>query len=401
MTLHAWQQWPAAHQAYQRAIALAPDAWQWRYLDGLVLEQLGRPRDAAARFAEALEIEPAHLPSRVERARALLDAGDHDTARELYSELLKEAAAEPLAAYGLGRLAALAGRHDEAAAMFERAIRLFPEFGAAYYGLALAERARGRKAEAAAALEKHREYGNRWPAVDDPLEAAVAARKKGASEELKRGIALALKGDVEGAIAAHEAALAAEPDLPQARVNLISLYGRLKRWDEAEKHYEAAVESGKNLAEAHYNYGVMLGLQERWDEAAEAYRQAVAVNPSYAQAYNNLGQILERQHRLPEAAQAYEKAVESQPALRLARFNLGRMLIAANRAAEAVDVLEPLRQPRDAETARYLFALSVALVRAGKTTEGIAVARDAHKLAVEHQQAELAAAIERNLKQIQ
>ncbi len=400
MTLQAWKQWLAAHEAFARAAALSPSTLDWWYLDGLVLQQLGRPAEAASRFLDALQIDATHLPARVKRAEALLDAGDHPAAAELYTQLLKEPAAEPLAAHGLGRLAALAGRPDEAASHFQQAIRAFPEFGAAYYGLALAERARGRTGEAAAALERYQQFGNRWPAVEDSLKAAVAARNEGADYQLRRGLQLADQGDLQGAIAAHEAALAIEPRLAQAHVNLISLHGRAGNWAQAEKHYREVLAIGSSLGEAHYNYAVMLGLQARWDEAAAAYRQAVAVSPRHPQAHNNLGQYLERQRLLADAESEYRKAVESEPTFRLARFNRGRMLIALGRTQEAIEVLEPLREPKDAEAPRYLFALSVALLRGGRQAEGLETAKQAQKLAVEHGQTELAAAIERDLARL-
>jgi hypothetical protein len=37
--LHAWEQWDGAHQAYARAQALAPGAFDWPYLDAVVLQR--------------------------------------------------------------------------------------------------------------------------------------------------------------------------------------------------------------------------------------------------------------------------------------------------------------------------------------------------------------------------
>src|SRR5881392_319251 len=103
-------------------------------------------------------------------------------------------------------------------------------------------------------------------------------------------------------------------------------------------------------------------MQAKWELAADAYRQAIAVNPLHADAHNNLGQIFERQRQFAAAAEEYRRACDSQPAFRVARFNLGRMLIALGRNAEAIDELEKLTERRDAEAARYLFALSTAHV---------------------------------------
>ena len=73
------------------------------------------------------------------------------------------------------------------------------------------------------------------------------------------------------------------------------------------------------------------------------------------------------------------------------------MLIALGRPQEAVTELEKLVEPRDAEAPRYLFALAVAHVRAGRKDEGIKWATDAKHLAVQFGQHDLAAAIDRDL----
>jgi tetratricopeptide (TPR) repeat protein len=398
--LQAWEQWDAAHGAYARARALAPQAFEWHYLDGVVLERLARHAEAAAAFRQALIASPGYLPARVKLAETLLETGDPGDLAEsgrLFEALAREPAAEPAAELGLGRLAAAQGRHDVAVAHLERAVALFPEWGAAHYALALSYRALGRRDEAQRALDRHTQYGPRWPAVEDPALATVTALRNDAQTSLQRGLKLADAGDLAGAIAAHEAALVRDPSIAQAHANLISLYGRAHNWVKAEEHYRAVVALGFNLGDAHYDYGVLLGLQEKWEPAAAAYRQAIAINPRHARAQHNLGQILERERRFDEAAAAYRQAVDSEPAFRLARLNLGRMLLALGRASEAVVELQKLTEPRDAEAPRYLFALATAHVRAGHKDEGIKWATDARRLALDYGQHDLAAAIERDL----
>jgi superkiller protein 3 len=399
-TLHAWEQWGAAHEAYTRAQALAPKAFEWPYLDAVVLQRLARHADAAARLAQVLQVSPHYLPARVKHAEALLDAGDLEPAKRAFEALGSDPAAGPAGALGLGRIAAAEGRHEIAVAHLERAVALFDQWGAAYYALALSYRALGRTSDAQRALERHAEYGARWPAVADPLLATVTDLRDDAETNLQKGLKLADAGDLAGAVAAHEAALVRDPTIGQAHVNLISLYGRTRQWEKAEQHYAAAITLGFNLDEAHYNHGVLLGLQERWELAAEAYRKAIAVNPRYAGAYNNLGQLLERERQIEAAATAYRQAAEAQPTFRLARFNLGRMLIALSRPDEAVLELEKLTEPRDSEAPRYLFALATAYVRAGHRDEGVKWATDAKALALAHGQLELAAAIDRDLARL-
>ena len=398
--LHAWEQWGAAHDVYARAQALAPRVFDWHYLDAVVLQRLARHADAAARLEQALTLRSDYLPARIRFAEAMLESADAsalDADARLFDALTREPNARPAAEFGLGRIDAARGRHDAAVAHFERAIALFPEWGAAHYALALSYRALGRRDDAGRELALHQQYGARWPAVEDPVLAAVSALRDDAQTRLTEGLKLAEAGDLAGAIAAHEAALAADPSIAQAHANLISLYGRQKDWAKAEAHYRAVVALGVNLADAHYDYGVLLAMQERWADAAVAYRRAIAVNPRHARAQNNLGQALERLNDVSGAAVTYAQAVESQPTFRLARFNLGRMLIGQGRPDEAIGVLEPAAEPRDAETPRYLFALATAHVRAGHKEEGVKRATEAAALARALGQQELAAAIERDL----
>lgn len=396
-TLHAWELWDAAHRTYEHAQRIDEKSFEWKYLDAVVLQRLARHADAATRLREALALSRGYLPARVKLPEALLESGQLAESQALFVALIDEPAARPAAEVGLGRIAAAEGRHEAAVLHLARAVALFPELGAAHYALALSYRALGRRDEARRALALHQQYGPRWPAVEDPILEGVTTLRDDARTLLQRGMKLADKGDLEGAIAAHEAALARDPSHAQAHANLISLYGRSRNWIKAEAHYRAVVDLGVNLDDAHYDYGVLLGLQEKWELAGQAYRQALAVNPSHAQAHNNLGQILERQRKLADAADAYGRALESQPGFRLARFNLGRMLIALDRPGEAAVELVKLVEPRDGDAPRYIFALGVAHVRAGRKGEGIKWATEARTLALQFGQHELAAAIERDL----
>src|SRR5690606_10346662 len=215
------------------------------------------------------------------------------------------------------------------------------------------------------------------------------------------GLRRAASGDLAGAIEDHEAAVAAKPQLAQPYVNLISLYGRTQQWAKAEAAYRAVVELGYNLDDAHYNYGVLLDAQQRYEEAAAAYRKALEVNPFHALAHNNLGQALERERKFVEAAEHYQQAIVNRPSFRLARFNLGRMKIATGDFDGAIRELEPLREPVDGETPRYLFALAVAKVQSGRRAEGVELAKEARALALRFSQPELAQAIDRDLSRLQ
>jgi hypothetical protein len=76
------------------------------------------------------------------------------------------------------------------------------------------------------------------------------------------------------------------------------------------------------------------------------------------------------------------------------------MLLALAQPQQAIIEFEKVQQPRDAESPRYVFALSTALVRAGRVAEGIALASEARRLALEFGQTELAETIARELARV-
>jgi tetratricopeptide (TPR) repeat protein len=373
---------------------------EWHYLDACVLDRLVRPREAAAQLREALKIQPDYLPARVRLADALLSAGELDESRTIFAALAREPAAEPLGLFGLGQILAAEGKHEEAVGTIRRALALFPEWGAAQYALALSLRTLGRRAEAEQALQRYVQYGTRWPGVDDPLLNGISSLRNDPAARFRRARKLADDGDVNGAIAEFEAALADDSSLALAHASLVKLYGGTGNWAKAEEHYRAAVALGSGLAELHYDYGVLLSLQQKWAEAGDAYRRAIAVNPNYPEAHNNLGQVLERNRQLDAALEEYRSAALSRPTFRLARFNAGRMLIALGRLDEAITELQKITDPRDAEAPRYLFALSTAYVRSGRKDEGVRWATEARQLALQYGDTALAAAIERDLAMI-
>lgn len=398
--LHAWEQWDAAHEAYARAQALAPGEFEWHYLDAILLQRVVRHVEAAERLKAAVALSPEYAPARVKLAESLFESRDLKGAARLSEELARQPATEPMGIFGLGRVAAAEGRHEAAIEHFQRAIELFSEWGSAHYALALSYRALGRREDASQALQRHAQYGARWPALEDPVFAAVSDVRDDARAMVQRGVKLAERGDLDEAIALHEKALATDASVVQAHANLISLYGRQKNWAKAEEHYRATVLAGIELERAHYDYAVMLGMQGKVEEAEAAYRKALAINPLYAQAHNNLGEILERQRKVDLALEAYQHAVEVQPRFRLARLNVGRMLLALGKPEEALVEFEKIVEPRDAESPRYLFALATAHVRTGRKHEGIKWATEAKSLALQYGQKELAGAIERELQKL-
>jgi tetratricopeptide (TPR) repeat protein len=234
-----------------------------------------------------------------------------------------------------------------------------------------------------------------------PESTSAAEKNAAASEHLKRGATLESAGKIEESIAAHEQALEIDPGLVQAHINLISLYGRTKKFDKAERAYRSALAINPELPDIHYNFGVLLVGQERFSEAAQAFQSCLRFNPYYAEAHHNYAVIVEREGKLDEAAAHYRKAIENKPGHRAARFHLGRILVNQNKLSEAVDQFLQTLTPEDEDTPRYAYALGATYIRAGDRQKGIHYLREALKRASALDQTRLASSIERDLKTLE
>jgi tetratricopeptide (TPR) repeat protein len=397
MVLHAWEEWEPAAVTYRLAQTLAPREVRWWHLAGLLETRRGRHDQALPLFERAAALAPADRAVRLRVAEAKLETGDLQGSERLFAELARHAPTLAAAAYGLGRVAMARGEPEVALQHFDTAVEAFPDFGAAHYGRALALRRLGRTDEAGEALQRQQQCLPCWPPTGDSVAESLAQVREDAGAVLQRGIALARDGQHGPAIQAHERALALDPGLGQARVNLITLYGRAGEWARAAAAYQEALRGDTHLAEAHANYAQVLLAERRAADAVPIFRRALEANPADGHAWNGLGLALETTGDTAAASSAYQRAVTHAPTFRGARFNYARTLVAAGRLDQAIAELEKLRVPQDDETPRYLFALSAALVRAGDVRRGRVEALAALELARHRGQLELAATIERDL----
>ena len=138
---------------------LAPRAFEWRYLDAVVLQRLARHADAVTRLREVLSLV-ARLSARAASGsrRRCSNPGTSMRARGCFSRSSTNPPRDRPPKSGSD-----ASRRPRASTMrriehFERAVTLFPELGAAHYGLALSYRALGRLDEARSALALHEQY---------------------------------------------------------------------------------------------------------------------------------------------------------------------------------------------------------------------------------------------------
>lgn len=390
MVLHAYKQYESAAVCYERTHTLAPGEFRWAYYLGTVRFLLGQDEAAAAPLRKALDLDPQYLPARIKLAQILFSLRDHNGSEQEYRAALEQAPGSALAHYGLGRV--IAARDGPTAAMnhYRSAIELSPGFGAAHYALAQAYRSNGEneKADAHFALFEQNNSGDE-PLVDPLLKEIFSLARSPANDHYRQGLTLADAGDIEGAVKEFEKALEADPNLIEARVNLVSLYGGLGRSGDVARHYKAAVEMHPDRADLHYNYGVFQAERTRYAEGERAFRLAIRADPSFAEAHSNLGQMLEAHRRMTEAEKHYRLALRYNPSYRLAHFHLGRILFARGEADEGLRHFLKTLTPEDTETPKYMLDVAVAYARSGDSGNARRYARQARQRASDLGQAEV------------
>ncbi len=105
----------------------------------------------------------------------------------------------------------------------------------------------------------------------------------------------------ERALEAYEKAIALDPELADAHVNVGRLLHMAGERGRAEPHYREGVKLAPDDPTPHFNLGVLLEELGRKDEAVLAYKQAILRDPDFADAHCNLGLLLESTGNRTEA----------------------------------------------------------------------------------------------------
>lgn len=322
---------------------------------GRAARQQGRRADALALFARAQAADPSHLPSLVEHAQELLDAGCLPEARAAFAEALRRAPGNVRALLGLGFAARRSGDHAEAASRFAAAVGADPRQVRAKLELAQSLLDTDRLAEAA---DRYRDV--------------VAAEPNQPRAHLGLGIIARRTGDRAAAAAHFAAAVAADPRHLNARIELAAEQRELGRLEEAEASLAAALA----IDPAHVPAWIQRGLvaRHRGDRPAarEAFRQALTLRPGTARILAELAREELALGQPEAAAEALDQALAAEPA------HLDALLLRAELAMIAEDLdtcLAHCRRAAEAHPAapRPHAMMVGALANSGRAEEALAL----------------------------
>ena len=172
---------------------------------------------------------------------------------------------------------------------------------------------------------------------------------------LQSSVAHYQAGRYQDAISEAKAALAANPNLPEAYNNLAVSYLQVRMFDEGIQAAQEAIRlrpdfslaknnlawiqrekanSGKTAgpaspstpAAALLNVSIQHAQAGRFQECVDAARQSVALDPSLAPAFNNMGYCASRLQQWDVAIRNTQEAIRLAPNFQLARNNLASIL---------------------------------------------------------------------------
>lgn len=183
-----------------------------------------------------------------------------------------------------------------------------------------------------------------------------------------RGASLLAEQRWDQALGEFEAALALDPSLSEAHVNLGFLHERAGRLIEAATAYDRATALDPTLHVAFFNLGAVLmklcafepalavveravalkpddpetllalanirRFRNELDEAEAACRQALGLRPDYVNAWINLANVHRAQNRIADALAACDRALELLPDSPPAHVNKAMALLVSGRLAE-------------------------------------------------------------------
>lgn len=188
--------------------------------------------------------------------------------------------------------------------------------------------------------------------------------------DLTEALAKHRQGDLDRAARAYEAALAEDPDRPDAnyllgmialqrgnptlaaaligravsarpqqadyQAGLAEAYRQLAQWDRALGCYKEAIRLRPDSPEHHCNLGALLVDRGEIERAVQYFQSALILRPDFAAAHNNLGNALQIQGDTSAALTHLRAAARLEPASGEVHSNLGAALLKRGETQDAL-----------------------------------------------------------------
>jgi tetratricopeptide (TPR) repeat protein len=335
----------AAEPCFLNAQALMPGDRRWPYYLGHLYARGGQPARSAAAFERALELQPADVPTLVRLGGSYLDQGRPADAEPLFARAVSLEPRLGAALLGLGRSALAKQDYGRAVDYLEQALSANPQASAIHYPLAMAYRGLGNFAKA----EEHvRLKGPAQADTPDPLIRELDGMLQSAMAYDGRGERALAGGQWAAAADDFRRGMALTSDNPTLRYQLqyhlataLAMSGDVRG---AVEQFEDVVKGSPDFARAHYSLGILMASGGRSQQAVEHLTAAVKYDPTNVEARLMLADVLRSAGRPEESLPYYDQVLQADPRLVEAWLGTAQALVSLKRDARARERLgEALR----------------------------------------------------------
>lgn len=323
----------------------------------------GRRTDAEKALARAVEVHPRNLAVLMAMARFQLAQGAAGRAEEFMKRALIVDGKSPPVHIELGQLL-LGSKRDAPGAEREAraALQGNPFSVDAYRLLGQSLLAQRRAEEAVQAFQKAGEVAPGDPRPWQDAGLAELSRKRPdaalahfdhalkvspsyAPAMLNKAMVLEAKGDLAGAQAARERAVAVAPGFTTALVELAQGYQRARRPAEADATYAKVLEREPNNLVALNNRAWLAAERgERLDEALGWARKAISLAPLRAEFYDTLGYVYLARKEPKNAIEPLRRAAEASGSAKPVPTYVYRLGVAYAEAGQPTQAIEQLER---------------------------------------------------------
>lgn len=278
--------------------ALAPSEWSANPInraDALYYRAethyfLDQYEDAIADYTEAIQLNPKHSLSYLNRGVANYSYGEYEAAIADYVEGMR---LKPLEA--------------------ELAADVYTNLGVAYY-----------------MIENYKD------AIENYTQ-AIQLDPKDFLAIFNRCIAHEAAGHHEEAVADCSVAIELEPKDPEPYIDRGIAYNNLNLFQEAISDYQKAIELDPGSVLAHYNSGNTYFSLGQYEVAIESYSQAIRLEPEYASAYGNRGDAYIFTKEYSNAIDDYSMAISLSPDRALNYFKRADVFMSLEQYEKAIE----------------------------------------------------------------
>ncbi|MEM7248383.1 MAG: tetratricopeptide repeat protein [Acidobacteriota bacterium] len=330
-----------AHRSAEAYFELAreaePQDFRWVYYLACIHQVTGRDDSAHGLFLEALEIDASYPTTHARLAELELDAGRLGEAAQSFERYRQLVPQDWLGEVGLARVALERAQAAEALTLLERAAqKRADDFQVQHYlGRALA--ALGREDEARAALARAAELPKgAWFQARDRLDQELHAVTDSTTSLVEEFERLSKTQDWPALVALGEQVVAKRPGDKTMWLNLVSLYRKLGRVDDAEAAMRRAEALPGKEARVPVTRAELELARSRAAEALVAAEEALALESDSLRARAVKGRSLILLGRYGEAEAELLAVRAGAPTDAGNEFALGELYRGTGRKSEAI-----------------------------------------------------------------